>query len=285
MGRVDVDALGHLLERLCAAEVSSIGVLGSTGIYAYLSQGERRRAISAAVESVRGRVPLIVGIGSIRTDLSEELVKEAEGLGADAVLMAPVSYTPLTDREVYEHYVSVARATGLPLCIYDNPSTTHFSFKQELLQRLSGEANIVAAKLPLPADGNVTGELTSLRQHTGLLIGYSGDWGGAGALLEGADAWYSVVAGLLPRITLELARSAQAGDRNGATERDLRFQPLWDAFKAFGSLRVMYALHDLVAPGRATPPRPLLPLVGDELQRVIEAAEPLMAREFADLPR
>ncbi|MEF2554605.1 dihydrodipicolinate synthase family protein, partial [Aurantimonas sp. A2-1-M11] len=127
-GRVDTETLARLLERVLDAGVDLLGLLGSTGIYAYLTREERRRAIAAASECMGGRVPLIVGIGALRTDQAQELARDAEAERADALLLAPVSYTPLTQDEAYEHFRAIAAATDLPLCIYNNPSTTHFNF-------------------------------------------------------------------------------------------------------------------------------------------------------------
>ena len=67
-GRVDADALRRLLAPLVAAGVDSIGLLGSTGTYAYLARAERRRAVAVAADAVGGRVPLLVGVGALRTD-------------------------------------------------------------------------------------------------------------------------------------------------------------------------------------------------------------------------
>ena len=102
-GVVDTDALGTLVDRLARSGVDSIGLLGSTGLYAYLDRGERSRAVAAAVEAVNGRVPAIVGVGSLRTEWSRELASNAERLGANGLLMAPMSYTPLTPKEVAQH--------------------------------------------------------------------------------------------------------------------------------------------------------------------------------------
>ena len=96
-GRVDTDALAGLLGRLDVAKVDSIGLLGSTGTYAYLDRTERRRAIKTAAEYLGGRIPLVVGIGALRTDDAQDLARDAEAAGADGLLLAPVSYTPLTD--------------------------------------------------------------------------------------------------------------------------------------------------------------------------------------------
>jgi 4-hydroxy-tetrahydrodipicolinate synthase len=278
-GHVDTEAHRRLLERLCAAGVDSIGLLGSTGIYAYLTREERRRTVAAAVACVAGRTPVIVGVGALRTDQAQELAKDAEAAGADGLLLAPVSYTPLTQVECFEHFRAVAAATRLPICIYNNPGTTHFTFGRDLLERLAGIETIRAVKMPLPADGDFQGEIAELRRRTGLSIGYSGDWGAAAALLAGADAWYSVVAGMLPRLALSLTRAAQARDAAAVLWIDGKLKPLWETFKTFGSLRAMYVLQDELALGTAKPPRPLLPLEGIERERVVEALEPLRALE------
>ena len=136
-GVVDTEAFARMLERLVVAGVDSIAVLGSTGTYAYLDRSERSRALAAAVETIAGRVPLIVGIGAMRSSWVNELAREAERMGADGLLLAPVSYTPLTQDEVFAHFEAASAATGLPICIYNNPSTTHFVFSPELISRLS----------------------------------------------------------------------------------------------------------------------------------------------------
>ncbi|MBB3160397.1 dihydrodipicolinate synthase family protein [Rhizobium laguerreae] len=278
-GRVDTEALGRLLERLCDAGVASIGLLGSTGIYAFLTREERRRAVEAAVECVRGRIPLVVGVGALRTDHARSLARDAEVAGADALLLAPVSYTPLTQDEAYGHFLAVTEAAKLPLCIYNNPGTTHFTFTRDLLQRLSDIETVSAVKMPLPADGDFAGELAALREKTRLAIGYSGDWGAAEALLSGADAWYSVIGGVLPRVALALSKAAIAGEGGEAHRLDGLLQPLWKTFKEFGSLRVVYTLLDLLSLARAELPRPLLPLGSMDRQRVLGAVEPLIALE------
>jgi 4-hydroxy-tetrahydrodipicolinate synthase len=269
-GIVDTIALEGLVARLVDAGVNSIGLLGSTGIYAYLTRTERRRAAEVAVQVAGGRVPVMVGVGSLRTDDACRLARDAAELGADALLMAPVSYTPLNDDEVFEHYAAVARATDLPLCIYNNPGTTRFTFSIELLGRLAGVPRIEAVKMPLPAHADVDAELASLRSGPAveLAIGYSADWGLADAILAGADAFYSAVSGILPRETLALFRSARAGDAAEARRIDVAFQPLWTLFKRFGGLRVIYAIANQLSLCTSDPPRPILPLQARERDQV-----------------
>lgn len=277
-GRVDVEALGRLLSRLEGAGVDSVGLLGSTGTYAYLERAERRRATEAAVECLGRRIPVIVGVGALRTEQAQALARDAEAAGADGLLLAPVSYTPLLEEEVFQLFRDVANVTGLPICIYNNPSTTHFTFKPELIARLSEVSRISAVKNPAPAE--VGHEIARLRPLVGdaFAIGYSGDWNCAGALLAGADAWYSVVGGLLPEPALRLTRAAQAGDRRETERLDALFQPLWELFRTHGSLRVMYAAAGVLGLSDAFPPRPILPLFSEDVQSVERALDKLLAR-------
>lgn len=266
-GRIDAVGLTRLLDRLAAAQVHSVGLLGSTGIYAYLDRTERRRAVETAVRCLDGSAPLIVGVGALRTDAAEDLARDARDAGADGLLLAPVSYTPLTDNEVFAHVRSVAKAGGLPLCLYNNPSTTHFTFSQNLIERLSELDHVSAVKMPLPADRTVAAELDDLRHRlpSDFAVGYSGDWGCTEALLAGADAWFSVLGGILPDIALRIENTARRGDAETARAIDARLAPLWELFRSYGSLRVVYAITHELDLTDAVPPRPVLPLTKDAL--------------------
>lgn len=276
-GQVDVAAFRGLVGRLTDAGVASIGVLGNTGTYAYLTRAERCRAVEAAVAQVGGRASVLVGIGALRTDDAVRLGQDARDAGADAALLAPVSYTPLTEDEVFAHFATVAEQVGLPLCIYDNPSTTHFAFRPELIGRLSRVENIVAVKTPAPEPAALAANLDDLRTRTppGFSVGHSVDWKSAEALLAGGDVWYSVAAGLFPVACLALARAAQAGDGPQTRAVNARLQPLWDLFVEHSSLRVVYAAANLLGLCRTALPRPILPLADDVQRRISHVLEEL----------
>jgi 4-hydroxy-tetrahydrodipicolinate synthase len=272
-GQLQADVLCRFLGNIQAAGADSIGLLGSTGGYAYLRREERQRAVRVAVECVGGKTPIIVGVGALRTDEAQTLARDAKMVGADGLLLAPMSYTPLTDEEVFQHFAAVAEAGGLPLCIYNNPSTTKFTFSDGLIARLARVPNVAAVKMPLPGNGDFAGEMERLRAMTpdSFAIGYSGDWGAADGLLAGCDNWYSVVAGLLPAPAVALTRAAQAGDHSEAARINESFEPLWELFRTFGSFRVMYVMADVLGLARIEPPRPILPL-SEEVRRHVEMA-------------
>ncbi|MFG6621166.1 dihydrodipicolinate synthase family protein [Sulfitobacter sp. 1A05707] len=277
-GQLKSELLQRFLERIVAARADSIGLLGSTGGYAYLTPEERKRTLRAAVDCVAGRTPLVVGVGALTTDVAEDLARDARKAGADGLLLAPMSYQPLTDDEVFRHFEAVAAAGELPLCIYNNPGTTKFTFSPDLIARLAEISNVAAVKMPLPADSDYAGEMWSLRAVTpdGFAVGYSGDWGAKDALLAGGACWYSVVAGLLPEPALALTRASQAGNAAEAERIDHAFGPLWALFREFGSFRVMFTIAEILGLGRITPPRPILPLEPASRERVEVALRPLL---------
>ena len=270
-GRVDAAALGSLVARLAEARVGSVGLLGSTGLYPFFERAERRRAVEAAVAASGGRVPLLVGIGALRTADAVRFGRDAREEGADAVLLAPVSYTPLTAEEVFRHVETVAGEVGLPVCVYDNPATTHFTFTDALWERLGQVPGVAAVKTTAP-DGAAPSRLAVLR---GLLppsvsIGWSADWRCGDAMIAGADAWYSVAAGLFPGPCLAIAEAARAGRPGDARALDRGLSPLWDLFTELSSLRVMYAAAKLLGLTDAVPPRPILPLGADDARRIAD---------------
>ena len=276
-GAVDLAALRRLLKPLVAAGVDSIGLLGSTGSYPYLSRSERRRALDAALDEVGNRVPILVGVGALRTDEALRIAQDAKAAGAAAGLLAPVSYTPLTDDEVFEHFRAVAEGSGLPLCIYDNPGTTHFTVSAALTGRLAGLEGVVAVKNPAPPSEEVAAHLAQRRAvvpHE-FSIGYSVDWHATEALIAGGDAWYSVAAGLWPEPCVAIARAVERGDVREARRLDAAMKPLWDLFRAHSSLRVVYAAADILGLCRAEPPRPILPLGPEVRQSIAEVVSAL----------
>ena len=280
-GTVDTDGLRRLVAPLVAAGVDAIGLLGSTGTYAYLTRAERRRALEAALDEAGGRVPVLVGIGALRTDEAVRLAQDAAAAGASAGLLAPVSYTPLLDDEVFRHFETVARESGLPICIYDNPGTTHFKFSTTLIGQLSRVPGVVAVKSPAMDAAGFASTLAELRSLVppGFSVGCSVDMNAAEGLIAGADAFYSVLGGTFPEICLRLVRAAQGGQADEARRIDQGLAPVWSVFRELTSIRVVHALAELRGICRAGPPRPILPL-SDEARGKVAAMLEALPEEF-----
>ncbi|MBD2763123.1 dihydrodipicolinate synthase family protein [Kocuria sp. cx-116] len=266
---LDEKAYKNLIEHLAAAGVDSITALGSTGSYAYLSREERRRVAQSAAEHA-GDVPVFVGIGALRTSQVLAHADDAAQAGASALLLAPVSYQALTENDVFELFRAVTEHTELPVIVYDNPGTTHFTFTTDLYARIAGLSGIASIKIPaLPSNSaEARKRVQDIRSAIpeNVTIGISGDQSAVGGLEAGCDAWYSVIGGTLPELAVRLTRLVQAGDANEATEESARLARLWELNTEFGSLRVVAAIAEYLglAPQKCLP----LPIQGlNEQQR------------------
>ncbi|WP_042203991.1 dihydrodipicolinate synthase family protein [Paenibacillus camerounensis] len=251
-----------LIERLVSACVDSIGVLGSTGNYAYLTRAQRERVLQLAVQAA-GDTPVMTSISALRTLDVLHLAEDAQRAGARAVLLAPVSYQPLTDEEVFHLYEQVTANLSVPLCVYDNPNTTHFRFSDELHGRIAQLPNVGAIKIPgVPAGAEAAGSrIGKLRAlvPSGVALGISGDPTAAAGLKAGCEVWFSVLGSLFPGICLQLTRLAQAGREAEAEQYSLLLEPLWALFRQYGSLRVASAIAQQL--GFVSGPALLLPLL------------------------
>lgn len=266
---VDETAFIGLIQRLAAAQVDSITALGSTGSYAYLTSEERSRVAHLAVEHARD-VPVVVGIGALRTSQVLTHLERAQQAGASAVLLAPMTYQPLTDDDVLALFGTVTAHSSVPVVVYDNPATTHFTFTTELYGRIGQLPGIASIKIPaVPADPKqARARVDEIRAviPAHVTIGVSGDATAAAGLAAGCDAWYSVIAGTLPAPALRITRAALDGRAAEATAESARLAPLWQLFAELGSLRVVAAIAEELglAPMVCLP----LPLQGlDEQQR------------------
>ena len=261
---LDEVAFARLIERLSAAGVDAIGALGSTGNYAYLLPTERMRIAQLAVAHA-GPVPVMIGIGALRTRDVLALAEQAQHVGASAVLLAPVSYQALSSEEVFTLYETVTRTLSIPLCVYDNPGTTHFTFSDELHGRIAQLPNVRSIKIPgVPLSAEAAkARIDRLRARipSHVTIGISGDAYAAQGLNCGCEAWYSVLGGLFPETALALVRAAQAGDGSEVLRQSERLQPLWALFKQYGSLRVMataaWLMGLMASPALPLPLKPL----------------------------
>jgi len=278
--RVDESAFVRIIARLAASGVDSITALGSTGSAAYLDPQERARVAALAVEHA-GAVPVLVGVGALRTSDVRRHIDGAEAAGAAGLLLAPMSYQPLTDDEVFELFRTAVEHTALPVVVYDNPGTTHFSFTIDLYARIAALPGIASIKIPgVPRDPDAARRrIRAIRAvvPAQVTVGVSGDASGVDGLRAGCDAWYSAIAGTVPEPFVRMVAAVAQGRADDAVIASERFAPLWELFAAHGgSLRVIAVIAEhLGLVTGDTLPQPIRGLTGADRRRVIAASETL----------
>lgn len=139
-------ALAETVEHLISAGVHGIIVAGSTGEYYAQTEKERIWMMGTCADLIKGRVPMVVGTGAIRTEDSIRFATAAKAAGADALLVATPPYAYPTGREIALHALAIDRAANLPVMLYNYPGRMSVNMDEETLDRLGRSPNFCAIK-------------------------------------------------------------------------------------------------------------------------------------------
>jgi len=135
--RVDEQMMRQLVEFHIGAGVQGLFVLGSTGQGPAMSVEERQKAAVVALDEARGRVPVVIHVGTADTESTVELAEHAAAHKADAVaIVPPYYYSDHTEYEIVAHYKAVGKAVPLPIFIYENPKYSGISVPPNLATRM-----------------------------------------------------------------------------------------------------------------------------------------------------
>lgn len=174
-GSVDENGVDALTDFYIAAGVQGFFALGTHGQGMVMEIDERKKVAERIVRRARGRVPIVLHIGTANTYSSIELARHGAGLEVDALAVVPPYYYPHNDYEVYAHYRAIARAVpGVPLFIYDNTETTrvHITPPKVLkIQEAISPSTLAGIKVSfLPFDG-LLGYVFKLPSSIGIFPG------------------------------------------------------------------------------------------------------------------
>jgi 4-hydroxy-tetrahydrodipicolinate synthase len=160
---IDLEATARHAEVLIASGVEGLIFLGSLGENQGLRREEKRGVLEAMVKAVRGRVPVLSGVAESSTAEACVYAREMEKLGVDGLMVMPAMLYKGDERETMAHFRAVARASGLPIMIYNNPLSYANDVTPAMFAQLADEKNFVALK---ESSGDVR-RVTDLRNTVG----------------------------------------------------------------------------------------------------------------------
>lgn len=268
-GGVDLARLTTLIDRLVDAGCHAVAPLGSTGESAYLDDQEWFTAAEASVAAVAGRVPTVVGIADLTTRKAVRRARFAEQVGADAVMVLPLSYWKLDEREITRHFTEVAGAVSVPVMIYNNPATSGVDLSPELMVSLVERVeNITMVK-------ESSGDVQRMHRLTQLTGGELPFFNGSNplaleAFAAGAAGWCTAAPCLIPGAVLELHRAVRVGDLDAARQAFYRQLPLLQFILRGGLPTTVKAGLALRGLDVGEPRHPLLPLDDERTRRLAE---------------
>jgi 4-hydroxy-tetrahydrodipicolinate synthase len=258
-GRLDEDSYRELIRRQIAGGTSGLVPCGSTGEAATLLHEEFRRALEIACAESRGDVPVMAGIGTNATWKAVEGAREAESLGADALLVLAPYYNKPTQEGLYQHFRAVACETRLPVMLYNIPGRTAVNVAPATIARLAKDCpNVVAVKEAAGSLDQVSEILTLAPK--GFTVMSGDDSLTIPMMSVGARGVVSVVANVAPKQTAALVSAFLKGDVKKAAALHLKLFPLIKAlFVETNPIPVKAALG-MLGLCRPEPRLPLTPL-------------------------
>src|SRR4051812_35523674 len=225
-GRVDEAALKGLVEYQIRHRTDGLVPCGSTGESATLSHDEHRRVVEIVVKAAKGRVPVLAGAGSNSTAETLSLVKHAAKVGAQGALLVVPYYNKPTPRGLYEHYKTVAKATALPLILYNIPGRSGINMPVQTVIQLAQDCPTIVGIKEASGSMDYTSEMFAVLDRQKFTV-FSGDDSLTLPLMSlGAQGVISVVANILPEAMAELCRAALNGQYDRARDLHLQMYPL-----------------------------------------------------------
>lgn len=276
---IDYQGFGTMVEHLIKAGVDGIIVGGTTGEYYAQTREERIELMGVAREVIKGRLPLIVGTGAIRTEDCIDYGQLAKSNGADAILMSAPFYACPTQLELVNHALAIDRAVNLPIVLYNFPGRTGTNMGAEFFDRVGRSPNFAAVK-------ESTGDIEQLHMlardypHITLLCGM--DDQALEFFAWGARGWVCAGGNCLPHEHMALYQ-AVAVDNDVAKGRRIMsaLMPFMRLLEQGGKLIqfVKYAceLQGLPAGMVRRPLRPLFKSEKRELEMVLRTLKYTMA--------
>jgi 4-hydroxy-tetrahydrodipicolinate synthase len=278
-GEVDTRSLERLTGRLLDAGVHGLFPLGSTGEVAFLRDDQRGQVLETVVKTAAGQVPVAAGVIDTTTPRVLPHIRQAEELGADAIVVTAPFYTRTHPAEIARHFRTLAAAAALPVIAYDIPVSVHCRLGRELVLELAAEGAIRGVKDSSGDDAGLRGLVLAARplaQRFSILTG--SELTTDVALGFGAHGAVPGLANVDPDGYVRVAAAAGRGDLAAAAAEQERLLGLFGitaaadparmgpASAALGGFKAALWLLGVISCPRTCDP--YIPLDGPEIARV-----------------
>ena len=270
--QVDEAMIEILVDLLIKNGVHAIAPLGSTGESAYLSLDEWAQVAEVTIKKTAGRVPTVIGVSALTTDTTIQMAQKAEELGADAVMVLPLSYWKLSENEIFDHYSHISDSITIPIMAYNNPATAGVDMMPKLLVKMFNEIkNVCMVK-------ESSGDIQRMHEIYKLSNGNLPFFNGCNpialeAFAAGAAGWCTAAPNLIPDETLQLWNAVQKGDLNEARKVFYKQLPILEFILQGGLPSTIKAALKIQGFEVGDPRLPLMPLANEgqqELKQLID---------------
>ena len=233
-GKIDFAALEQHLHRIIDGGINYLTLLGTTGEPPTMTKEEKSEILKFVKEKTAGRVPIVLGIGGNNTSAVVEEILNTDLSGIDSILSICPYYTKPSQRGIYAHFEAVAKASPLPVILYNVPGRTSKNIDPDTVIKLANDfKNIVAIK---EASGNMNQIMSILAKKPEDFAVISGDDSLAVPMISlGCIGVISVAANVVPEQFSKMIKLALEGDFISAREIHFKLLELMNALFEDGS--------------------------------------------------
>lgn len=265
-GALDLDATKRHITQCMEAGCEGFVMLGTLGENSSLTLDEKAAVVSAAVEAAGGRVPILAGVAEYTTAFAIESAQRMKHAGADGLMVLPCMVYEQDAREAITHFRAVARATDLPIMIYNNRVSYKVDLSPEDFADLASEANIVAVKESSHDSRRMTDMINRLGDRYKLFCGV--DDLALENVLFGAVGWVAGMANCFPHESVRLFELAEAGRLDEALALYRWFMPVLHLDTHVKLVQYIKLANQMTGYGLEHVRAPRLPLIGAERAEV-----------------
>lgn len=274
---VDFDATQRVQSALVDDGVTGLIILGTCGENNSLEPDEKRNILKGAVEAVAGRVPVVAGVSELTTARAIQYAKDAEKLGADAIMLLPAMVYVPTPEELQAHFRAVAEATSLPVMLYNNPPAYRVDVDFATLEALRDVPNIVAIKESAPDPRRFTDVFNRFGDRYTVMAGL--DDVALEGLFLGASGWVSGLTSAFPTESVRLVAAFNEGRHDEALAIYRWFMPLLHLDADRDLVQSIKLAEEIMGRGSERVRMPRLPLAGQRRKDVIAMVEKCAATQ------
>jgi 1-pyrroline-4-hydroxy-2-carboxylate deaminase len=257
----------HHVDAMLKAGVHGLVMMGTVGENCSLDPHEKRELLKATVEHVARRVPVLVGVAECTTALACRWAADAQRLGADGLMVLPAMVYKSDPRETVHHFRTVAKASDLPIMVYNNPPSYGIDITPAMFADLADEPKFACIKESSEDPRRIT-DIVNLTGDRFVLFAGVDDLV-LECLLLGAVGWVSGLVNAFPAENRLLWDLWQAGKVREALEVYRWYTPLLH----FDTHPKLVQYIKLAAAecgyGSETTRGPRLPLIGAEREEVL----------------
>lgn len=268
---LDLEATAAHLRMLLDAGVHGLVMLGTLGESTVLEPPEKRHILKMAVDTAAGRVPVLAGVAENSTAMACRFAEDAQAPGADGLMVLPAMVYNSDRAETEAHFRTVARATDLPIMVYNNPVAYKVDLGPESFQALADEPTLVAIKESSDDPRRITDIVNLTGERYQLFCGVDDLAFEAAAL--GCVGWVAGLVNAFPAETVRLWELLRSQRYDEALALYRWFTPVLHLDTDVKLVQYIKLAQAMAGHGSETVRQPRLPLTGDERTRIAATIE------------